>query len=63
MKNCLLYTSPLAAKRHAWVHVVEGEVSVNGTTLTGGDAIGVSDENVLKISAAKPSQILLFDLN
>ena len=54
---------PLAPKRHAWVHVAEGEVSVNGTKLTGGDAIGVSDETLLKISAAKPSQVLLFDLN
>jgi redox-sensitive bicupin YhaK (pirin superfamily) len=43
--------------------VAEGEVTVNGTKLTGGDAIGVSDENMLKISAAKPSQVLLFDLN
>jgi len=54
---------PLAAKRHVWVHVAEGEVSVNGTKLTGGDAIGVSEENVLKIAATKPSQVLLFDLN
>ena len=53
----------LATGRHAWVHVAEGEVSVNGTKLTGGDAIGVSDESVLIISAVKPSQVLLFDLN
>ena len=54
---------PLAAGRHAWVHVAEGEVEVNGVRLAGGDAIGVSDESVLNISAAKPSQVLLFDLN
>ncbi len=54
---------PLAAKRHAWVHVAEGEVSVNGTELSGGDAVGVSAESVLKIAATKPSQVLLFDLN
>lgn len=54
---------PLAASRHAWVHVAEGEVNVNGTKLTGGDAIGVSEESVLKIAATKPSQVLLFDLN
>ncbi len=54
---------PLAPKRHAWVHVAEGEVSINGTKLTGGDAVGVSDESVLEIAATKPSQVLLFDLN
>jgi hypothetical protein len=54
---------PLAPGRHAWVHVAEGEISVNGTRLSGGDAVGVSDETVLNISATKPSQALLFDLN
>ena len=53
----------LAPERHAWVHVAEGEVEVNGTKLTGGDAVGVSAESVLNISAAKASQVLLFDLN
>ena len=54
---------PLAPNRHAWVHVAEGEVSVNGTKLSGGDAVALSDENQVDISAAKPSQVLLFDLN
>jgi len=53
----------LTLERHAWVHVAEGEVDVNGTKLTGGDAIGISAESVLNISAAKASQVLLFDLN
>jgi len=54
---------PLAAGRHAWVHIAEGEVSINGTKLSGGDAVGVNDESVLNISATKPSQVLVFDLN
>ena len=54
---------PLATGRHAWIHVAEGEVSVNSSQLAGGDAIGVSAENRLTISAAKPSQVLVFDLN
>jgi hypothetical protein len=54
---------PLAKDRHAWIHVAEGEVKLNGTKLTGGDAVGVSDESVLEIAATKPSQVLLFDLN
>ena len=56
-------THPLAAKRNAWLHVAEGEVTVNGQTLAGGDAIGVSEESVLQVTGVKPSQVLLFDLN
>ena len=54
---------PLAAGRHAWLHVAEGEVNINGAKLSAGDAVGVTEENVLEISATKPSQVLLFDLN
>jgi len=53
----------LAANRHAWVHVAEGEVNINGQTLTGGDAVAVSEEKSLEIAATKPSQVLVFDLN
>jgi len=54
---------PLAKDRHAWLHVAEGEVELNGVKLSGGDAVGVSDEETLNITASKPSQVLLFDLN
>ena len=53
----------LAKGRNAWVHVAEGEVVLNGTTLVGGDAAAVTDETKLELSANKPSQVLLFDLN
>jgi redox-sensitive bicupin YhaK (pirin superfamily) len=53
----------LAPDRHAWIHVAEGEVTVSGSKLTGGDAVAVSEENELNIVAAKPSQVLVFDLN
>ena len=53
----------LAPGRHAWVHVAEGEVSINSKTLSGGDAVGASEVGALEISATKPSQVLLFDLN
>ena len=52
----------LASQRHAWLHVAEGEVSLNGKTLTGGDAAAVTGED-LEVTASKPSQVLLFDLN
>ena len=53
----------LAPGRHAWLHMAEGEVSLNGKTLNGGDAAAISEESPLELSAAKPSQVLLFDLN
>ena len=49
--------------RHAWVHVAEGEIVLNGRTLSGGDAAAVNSETKLLLSATKPSQVLLFDLN
>ncbi len=56
-------THKLAKGRNAWLHVAEGEVSVNGKELSGGDAAAVTDETVLEVRATKPAQVLLFDLN
>lgn len=56
-------THTLAPGRHAWVHVAEGEVSLNGKKLSGGDAAAVDEKGALELSATKPSQVLLFDLN
>src|SRR5260221_9967896 len=54
---------PLAPGRHAWVHVAEGEVTLNGQTLSGGDAAAVTGETALELSGIHPSQVLLFDLS
>jgi quercetin 2,3-dioxygenase len=54
---------PLAQDRHAWIHVAEGAVTINGTQLTGGDAIALSEETAVEIAASKPAQVLVFDLN
>jgi hypothetical protein len=56
-------THPLGANRHAWLHVAEGEVTLNGQTLHGGDAAALSNESKLELQGVKPSQVLLFDLN
>jgi redox-sensitive bicupin YhaK (pirin superfamily) len=56
-------TYNLRPKRHAWVHVAEGEVTLNGEDLRAGDGAAVSDERELKFGAKTPSQVLLFDLN
>ena len=53
----------LGSQRHAWLHVAEGEVVLNGKTLSGGDAATVERETKLELSASKPSQVLLFDMN
>lgn len=49
--------------RHAWVHVAEGEVTLNGETLHAGDAASLSDEAAIILSGTKAAQVLLFDLN
>jgi hypothetical protein len=56
-------THTVAAGRHAWLHVAEGEVSLNGKKLSGGDAVAIDEQGSVELSATKPSQVLLFDLN
>jgi len=53
----------LPAGRHAWVHVVDGDVTLNGERLTTGDAAAVSDEPELKFAAnGGKAEVLVFDL-
>jgi redox-sensitive bicupin YhaK (pirin superfamily) len=54
---------PLQPRRHAWLHVAEGTVELNGTKLNAGDAAAVSAETKLQVTATGKSQVLLFDLN
>ncbi|HEX4341939.1 MAG TPA: pirin family protein [Verrucomicrobiae bacterium] len=56
-------TYSLKKERHAWVHVAEGQIELNGETLNAGDAAAVSDETQLAIKSKGASQVLLFDLN
>jgi len=53
----------LKSDRHAWVHVAEGEVKLDGDTLKAGDAAAITGESKVELVASKPSQVLLFDLN
>jgi redox-sensitive bicupin YhaK (pirin superfamily) len=53
----------LDLKRAGWVHVVRGEVVVNGVALSTGDAAAITDEaHVAFRGNADSSEILLFDL-
>lgn len=53
----------LAAGRQGWLHVAEGEIILNGATLSSGDAAAFSGDTQLSLAANRPSQVLLFDLN
>ena len=48
--------------RHAWIQVIKGGVTVNGTTLDAGDGAAISNEPSLDIRATKDAEILFFDL-
>jgi hypothetical protein len=53
----------LAAGRSAYVHVARGNVMVNGTRLSAGDASKISGEREIVLDDGKSAEILLFDLN
>ena len=53
----------IGAGRGAWLHVAEGEVTLNGQSLKTGDAAALTGEKALELRANKASQVLLFDLN
>lgn len=52
----------LSADRHAWLQVVKGAVTVNGTPLKTSDGAAISEEARLKIVASEEAELLLFDL-
>ena len=52
----------LEAGRLAYVHVIRGQVTVNGTVLSGGDAAKLTEESEIRIEQAQDAEILLFDL-
>lgn len=49
--------------RRFWVHVVAGDVSVNGEMLTAGDGLGLDQPEQLSISAAGEAEFLLFEMD
>lgn len=55
-------TLPLAAGRHAWVHVARGAAVVNGHTLAAGDAAALSEEAQVEITGQADAEVLVFDL-
>lgn len=52
----------LASGRSGYVHVIRGEVTVNGTALGGGDALKISGEAAIVLEQANDAEVLVFDL-
>ncbi len=48
--------------RYAWLQVLRGRVSLNGTALGSSDGAAVSNETALSIQADDDAEIMLFDL-
>ena len=55
---------PLAPGRYAWLHVAQGNITLNGQPLKEGDGAAISGEKKLKLAGAAPQggEFLLFDL-
>jgi redox-sensitive bicupin YhaK (pirin superfamily) len=52
---------PTRPKRHTWLQVVRGDVTLNGRELHAGDGVGASGEE-LQVQAKSDAELLLFDL-
>jgi redox-sensitive bicupin YhaK (pirin superfamily) len=55
-------TLPLDPQRKAYVHLVRGQLVVNGTALKGGDAALLDGESVLHLAQGQDAEVLVFDL-
>jgi len=53
----------LDPKRKAYVHLIRGSLTINGQTLSTGDALLVENESKLQISNGKDAEVLVFDLS
>jgi len=51
-----------APNHYGWLQVLRGSVSLNDTELHAGDAVAISDESLLKLTAQNPAEVMLFDL-
>ncbi|HHI94897.1 MAG TPA: pirin family protein [Gammaproteobacteria bacterium] len=55
-------SQPLNAKRKYYLHMMAGDASVAGFTLTDGDALAIENESALHVLAKGDARFLLFDL-
>jgi redox-sensitive bicupin YhaK (pirin superfamily) len=52
----------LARGRRAYVHVVRGEIEVNGMKAASGDALKITGEDTVRLARGRDAEVLLFDL-
>ena len=55
-------TLALDAKRKAYVHLVRGQLDINGQTLEAGDALALQSEAQLTLVHGRSAEVLVFDL-
>jgi quercetin 2,3-dioxygenase len=55
-------TLDIAPGRKAYAHLVRGELTINGTAMSAGDALMISDETRLHVSHGQDAEVLVFDL-
>ena len=48
--------------RKAYVHLIRGELVVNGQKIASGDAVLLEQENHIQITNANKAEVLVFDL-
>lgn len=53
----------LASGRKAYIHLVRGQLSVNGIALGTGDAALLADESQVELTEAENAEVLVFDLS
>ena len=56
-------TLSLNPQRKCYVHLVRGEIELNGVVLATGDAALISGENELVLTRCKDAEVLVFDLS
>ena len=52
----------LTSGRSAWLHLVQGEVTLGDLVLTTGDGAGISAERSVSLTARQESEFLLLDV-
>ena len=55
-------TLSLAPARRAYVHVIRGDLDVNGQHLTQGDALKIEGEATVRVENGHDAEVLVFDL-
>lgn len=57
------FSHRLREQRHAWAQLIEGDLDLNGNTLSPGDGVSLDGETELRLASKGGAHFLLFDLN